>query len=407
MNTAENLHYLPGHEPDTAPKASRRPQLEDGYTRTVNALVEAFARAPLTSREARVIRVVERMTYGWNKSEDWIAASVISDMTGISEGKCSETLNALIRKRVLSRNGGGRSPVRINKNISEWDFSAQKSRVTPKRNAESDWGDSPQDGVSKPPQDGGAPKDRKDNTPSLRSGVGASKKKSGSQSALKYTEEFEAAWSLYPKRSGSNPKREAFKSWNARMSEGFSTEDMISGLERYAAHVFAKGNSGTEFVMQGKRFFGPSAEFENDWFIPAPRADQYGAQGGNHANRQGSDQQRNERDRIAQRLADPNDDGWMDGLFEEDPASGAGEPNFYPAGSDLSEDVANGIQHGKHADSGQAGSGYIDGEVVNASDESGSGCSYRADQGRGRGVAAERGASRQDASSEAGGFWNA
>lgn len=151
--------------------------MEDGFTRTANALVEAFARSPLTSREARVIRVVERMTYGWNKAEDWIAASVISEMTGMSEGKCSETLNGLIRKRVLVRNGGGRSPVRINKDIGQWDFTAQRSRVTPKRKPESTWGDSPQDGVSESPQDGETPKDMKD-IPPLPSveGEGASPK---------------------------------------------------------------------------------------------------------------------------------------------------------------------------------------------------------------------------------------
>ncbi|BCB62199.1 hypothetical protein HaloA020_29000 [Halomonas sp. A020] len=137
-------------------------QVEDGYTRTANALVEAFARAPLTSREARVIRVIERMTYGWNKAEDWIAASVISEKTGMPEGKCSETLNSLIRKKVVTRNGGGRSPVRINKNVEEWDFTAQKSRVTPKQKPKSKWGESPQNGVSQSPQNGVAPKDRKD-----------------------------------------------------------------------------------------------------------------------------------------------------------------------------------------------------------------------------------------------------
>lgn len=161
-----SCEHLP-EEPSAHVEPPRRPQVEDGYTRTANVIVEAFARSNLTSREARVIRVVERMTYGWHKAEDWIAASVISEMTGISEGKCSETLNGLIRKRVLTRNGGGRSPVRINKNVDEWDFKAQKARVTPKRKPESKWGDSPQDGVSESPQNGVTPKERKEiNTPS-------------------------------------------------------------------------------------------------------------------------------------------------------------------------------------------------------------------------------------------------
>ncbi|RUR52726.1 replication protein [Vreelandella populi] len=162
-----NLALISDHEryqaAETTAPERRSIQVEDGYTRTANAIVEAFCKAPLTSREARVIRVIERMTYGWRKAEDWIAASVISEMTGISEGKCSETLNTLIRKKVVTRNGGGRSPVRINKNIDEWDFTAQKSRVTPKQNPKSKWGDSPQDGVSQSPQVGDTPKERKEN----------------------------------------------------------------------------------------------------------------------------------------------------------------------------------------------------------------------------------------------------
>lgn len=169
-NVAELDQYRVHREGAQSPgpdRAGRSIQVEDGFTRTANALVEAFARSPLTSREARVVRVVERMTYGWNKPEDWIAASVISEMTGMSEGKCSETLNGLIRKRVLIRNGGGRSPVRINKDVDQWDFTAQKKRVTPKRKADPDWGKSPQNGVSESPQNGDTPKDRKDmNTPS-------------------------------------------------------------------------------------------------------------------------------------------------------------------------------------------------------------------------------------------------
>lgn len=161
----ERPHEQPPEEPQAPAETPKRPQVEDGFTRTANALVEAFARAPLTSREARVIRVVERMTYGWNKAEDWIAASVFSEMTGLSEGKCSETLNGLIRKRVLIRSGGGQSPVRINKAIEEWDFTAQKSRVTPKRKADPTWGKIPQDGVTKSPQDGETPKDMKDIPP--------------------------------------------------------------------------------------------------------------------------------------------------------------------------------------------------------------------------------------------------
>lgn len=309
-NTAE-IFQFPDRRDDgqsQGPQRSGRSiQVEDGFTRTANALVEAFARSPLTSREARVIRVVERMTYGWNKAEDWIAASVISEMTGMSEGKCSETLNGLIRKRVLIRDGGGRSPVRINKHVDEWDFKAQKSRVTPKRNPNPEWGKSPQNGVSESPQNGVTPKDTKDNKYSLTTfesvvhadtsneyfSLECSPQDPGPepQSASnqvnptassdrapqpirdkpQYPEAFEALWREYPKRTGSNPKRAAFQAWNARLNEGVSHETLIASVQRYAAHIRSRGDSGSQFVMQAKRFLGPNAEYESEWPVIQPQ----------------------------------------------------------------------------------------------------------------------------------------
>lgn len=83
----------------------------------------------------------------------------------------------------------------------------------------------------------------------------------------KYSGEFEAAWALYPKREGSNPKNRAYASWKARLADGATVEAMTAGLKRYAAFCAAKGSVGTSFVMQGQRFFGPSKEYENDWSV--------------------------------------------------------------------------------------------------------------------------------------------
>lgn len=103
-------------------------------------------------------------------------------------------------------------------------------------------------------------------------GGGASElPKKTSSKTLEYTQEFEAAWAAYPKRSGANPKRDAFKCWRARLAEGVAAADMIAGVERYAAFINTKGDNCTEFVMQAKRFFGTNAEYENEWIAPAQK----------------------------------------------------------------------------------------------------------------------------------------
>lgn len=403
MNVASIADHNRYEWSEEAPQERRSIQVEDGYTRIANPILDALCCADFSPREFRVVHFVIRETYGWQVKQKRMSGEFIASKVKLDPSRCSKVLNELIRRDVIIRHGGSRSPVSLNKNVDDWKPRVGSKRQPPSKCAESAHCEPSESAHCEP-----AYKERKETTPSLRSGVsGKPSKKSPAKSALEYTEEFEQAWSQYPKRAGSNPKRDAFKAWRARLAEGVSPDEMIAGVQRYAAHIQIKGSSATEFVMQGKRFFGPAAEFENDWTTPAPSANGYGAQGGQYANRSATDAKRAEQDRIAARLANPNDDGWMDGLFEEGSAAGAGEQGVYPAGSDLSEDMADGVQYGPDADASQTGSGYIDGEVVNATNEPVCGYGRGADQGRGRGVAAERGEAGHVPEASAGGLWNA
>ncbi|MCL6324020.1 MULTISPECIES: hypothetical protein [Pectobacterium] len=96
----------------------------------------------------------------------------------------------------------------------------------------------------------------------VSSGDDASKKLTSSHS-----DEFESCWKAYPKREGSNPKNHAFKHWQARIKEGVTPDELLAGTQRYAAFCVAKGQSGTPYVMQAQRFYGPSREWENSWVV--------------------------------------------------------------------------------------------------------------------------------------------
>ena len=80
-----------------------------------------------------------------------------------------------------------------------------------------------------------------------------------------YPPEFEAVWDAYPRRAGSNPKRAAYGAWAARIRDGVVADDILAGTGRYARYIAAKGDGGTAFVMQAKRFFGPNREWEDSW----------------------------------------------------------------------------------------------------------------------------------------------
>ncbi|MBA3837131.1 MAG: hypothetical protein C0499_05685 [Zymomonas sp.] len=86
----------------------------------------------------------------------------------------------------------------------------------------------------------------------------------------KYAQDFNDLWARYPKRAGANPRAAALKAYNARREAGVTAAELADGLTRYAAFCVATNKPGTEFVMQGARFFGPSDQWAEAWTIPAP-----------------------------------------------------------------------------------------------------------------------------------------
>lgn len=85
-------------------------------------------------------------------------------------------------------------------------------------------------------------------------------KKNGS-----YPVEFETIWSLYPKRTGANSKRAAFKAWQARLRSGVPEEEILDGVRRYADYCDDRGNSGTSYVKMAATFFGPDEWWKEPW----------------------------------------------------------------------------------------------------------------------------------------------
>ena len=84
---------------------------------------------------------------------------------------------------------------------------------------------------------------------------------------------FDRAWEIYPPRSGSNSRRDALHSWNARLREQEDLEALVAGTSRYRVWCDALAKTGTELVMQGKRFYGPSKHYLESWDLPTVAPD--------------------------------------------------------------------------------------------------------------------------------------
>ncbi|HAL2583276.1 TPA: replication protein [Escherichia coli] len=113
-NTAKILNFgrsnFAGQERNVA-------DLDDGYARLSNMLLEAYSGADLTKRQFKVLLAILRKTYGWNKPMDRITDSQLSEITKLPVKRCNEAKLELVRMNIIKQQGGMFGP---NKNISEW-----------------------------------------------------------------------------------------------------------------------------------------------------------------------------------------------------------------------------------------------------------------------------------------------
>jgi hypothetical protein len=80
-------------------------------------------------------------------------------------------------------------------------------------------------------------------------------------------EGFANCWSAYPKREGGNSRKEASKTYRARIKQGATPADLLAGVVRYADFIRAKGQEGTAFVKQASSFFGTGEHWREAWVI--------------------------------------------------------------------------------------------------------------------------------------------
>jgi len=104
------------------------PQIENGHTKIANELVEAFARHNLSAYESRLLWVVFRKTYGWNKKADRISYSQFEEATGIDRRHIGRGLNALKSKGILVCSGAGYAlEYAIQKNYELWGLTPKEA----------------------------------------------------------------------------------------------------------------------------------------------------------------------------------------------------------------------------------------------------------------------------------------
>ncbi|MEE9690370.1 replication protein [Enterobacter sp. HK169] len=116
-NTAKILNF---GRPEFVEQERRVADIDDGYTRFANELLEAIASADLTARQLKVMLAYIRKTYGFNKKTDRIADEQIAQLTGLSRQNVNKAKKELISMNCLFMDG---YQIGVNKEVSAWQFS--------------------------------------------------------------------------------------------------------------------------------------------------------------------------------------------------------------------------------------------------------------------------------------------
>ena len=76
-------------------------QLENGYTRIANEILDVLAKTSLNGTQRRVLDVVFRQTYGYHRKEHNLSLTFIAKATGIHKKQIQRELSALIERNII------------------------------------------------------------------------------------------------------------------------------------------------------------------------------------------------------------------------------------------------------------------------------------------------------------------
>lgn len=111
MNTAEVYEF------PVKPEQPRMADLDDGYTKLANELLESLSCCNLTARQFRVMLALIRKTYGFGKKNDRIADSQLADISGLSRQNVNKAKKELISMNYIVKDG---NKIGVNKEVSAW-----------------------------------------------------------------------------------------------------------------------------------------------------------------------------------------------------------------------------------------------------------------------------------------------
>ncbi len=217
------------------------PQLENGYTRISNELLDAIGKANFSATELEIVLCVVRFTYGFGRTSHKLSASFIAEWTKRNKRGIKECLKKLIKKNiivVINSKAGKTSEIGLNKNYDEWQGASGVAEYTSVAE------------YTAPVYD---------NTPVVV--YHSTPKKENIKEKSKeniYSDFFEKLWELYPRKRGKSSV--SAKAKKELYAAGY--EMVVSAIEAYKKEIAGREE---RYILQGSTFFnGRWKDFVNE-----------------------------------------------------------------------------------------------------------------------------------------------
>lgn len=182
------------------------PQLENGFTRIANEIMEALAHIRIPGEARQVLDVILRKTYGFMKRSDQISLSQFHLATGMVKPSIVRAIRQLEAMNLISKNANGLHPeYSFNKDYAAWKPLAKK--LTVNKNANNRLQKSKKSLAKKLP----------------------TKESIKRKYQKKCTIEFERFWSAYPRKVA---RQEAEKVFSTIKPASDLLERILSSLEK-------------------------------------------------------------------------------------------------------------------------------------------------------------------------------
>lgn len=111
------------------------PQIQNGYTKIANELLEAICRLNISGNEMRILLYIIRRTYGFNRKFSEISLSDIASAVGMRNEHVSKALKRLSSRKIIelhANKGVKPQTISIVKDYDEWSVESCTDLLLPK-----------------------------------------------------------------------------------------------------------------------------------------------------------------------------------------------------------------------------------------------------------------------------------